>query len=263
MPASTAVRSVAAALALAAATPVLAQSKAAAPAPAPALAPVPLPPPPRTAGREEGDATRAMGTWALVLFNTQPFEFPNTGGAAPIPLTIYTLGVRRWTTQPLGPFRNWGYDLGLGLNYTSSSITAPQTGVLTTKDGPSTKGFGLHAGLPLAISLHEHALFELVPELNLVWASESIPALQTGDTTTYSGWSARLGARAGFEIFFGFIGIPQLAFEASLGASLTYGSVSSTVGSIERSTRAWGFSTVRVNEPWSIFTGNVAAMYHF
>ncbi len=273
MHSSSAVRSIAVALALAATSTAAAQSK---PVKAPAPAPVatvepPLPPPPAPAPaparaaavRDDGDGARAMGTWALVVFNTKPFEFPNTGGATPIPLTIYTIGLRRWTTEPLGPFRNWGFDLGLGLNYTSSTITQPQTGTLTTTDGPSTKGFGLHGGLPLAITLHKHAVFELVPEADVIWAKETIPGATSAATTTYDGWSARVGARAGFEIFFGFIGIPQLAIEASLGAYLKFDSVASTIGNIERSTRAWGFTTQRGNEPWSIFSGSVAAMYHF
>jgi hypothetical protein len=271
MHSSSAVRSIAVALALAATSTAAAQSK---PVKAPAPAPVatvepPLPPPPAPAParaaavRDDGDGARAMGTWALVVFNTKPFEFPNTGGATPIPLTVYTIGLRRWTTEPLGPFRNWGFDLGLGLNYTSSTITQPQTGTLTTTDGPSTKGFGLHGGLPLAITLHKHAVFELVPEADVIWAKETIPGATSAATTTYDGWSARVGARAGFEIFFGFIGIPQLAIEASLGAYLKFDSVASTIGNIERSTRAWGFTTQRGNEPWSIFSGSVAAMYHF
>jgi len=204
-----------------------------------------------------------MGTWALVVFNTQPFSFPNTGGADPIPLTVYTVGLRRWTTEPLGPFRSWGFDLGVGLNYTRSSVTQPVTGTLTTTPGPSTSGFGLHAGLPLAITLHQHAIFELVPEADVIWAKETIPALTGAVTTTYSGWSARVGARAGFEIFFGFIGVPQLAIQASLGVAFNYDSVTSSIGSVERSTRSWGLSTLRGDEPWSIFTGNVAALYHF
>jgi hypothetical protein len=256
---STHLRLLAASMALAASAVAQAQAKPAAP---PAAA-APAPAASRAAAREEGDGARAMGTWALVVFNTQPFNFPNTGGAAPIPLTVYTIGLRRWTTEPLGPFRNWGFDLGIGLNYTRSSVTQPVTGTLTTSDGPSTSGFGLHAGLPLAITLHQHAIFELVPEADLIWAKETIPALTGGGATRYSGWSARLGARAGFEIFFGFVGIPQLAIQASLGAAFNYDSVASTVGAVERSTRSWGLSTVRGDEPWSIFTGNVAAMYHF
>jgi hypothetical protein len=248
-----AARSLAAALALAAATVAQAQARPAPAAPARGGG----------AGQDEGDGARAMGTWALVVFNTQPFDFPNTGGADPIPLTVYTVGLRRWSRTPLGPFRNLGFDLGVGLAFSRSSITQPQTGRLTTQDGPSTTGFGLHAGLPLAITHHEHAVFELVPELDVIWAGEKIPPLGSGDTTRYSGWSARLGARAGFEIFFGFVGLPQLAIEASLGAALTYDSVTSKVGTIERSTRAWGLSTVRGTEPWSVFTGSVAAMYHF
>jgi hypothetical protein len=205
-----------------------------------------------------------MGTWALVVFNTQPFEFPNSGGAPPFALTVYTVGLRRWTKDPLSAFKNWGVDFGVGFVWDRSSVTQPQTGTLTTSDGPAANGFGLHAGLPLAITHHQHATFELVPQADLIWASEKIPPDTVGgDATEYHGWSLRLGVRAGFEIYFGFIGIPELAIEAGLGAQITYGSTSSTVGPIERSARVWGFNTVRGNEPWSIFTGSVAAMYHF
>jgi hypothetical protein len=243
------VRSAVAALALAAALPAPAQGK---------------PTAGRSASSEESDGERAMGGWALVVFNTRPFEFPNTGGAPPIPLTVYTVGLRHWTTGSWGRFPNWGLDLGVGLAYGRSSVTQPQTGRLVTSDGPSTSGFGFHAGLPLAVRHHRHATFELVPEMDLIWASESLPP-QTpgGDATEYRGWSLRAGARAGFEIFFGFVGLPQLAVEASLGAAVTYDKISSKVGPIERSVRQWGVATLRGSEPWSIFTGNVAAMYHF
>lgn len=231
-------RSVAAVLALAAAAPALA--------------------------REETDGEKAMGGWALAVFNTRPFDFPTSGGAPAIPLTVYTLGVRHWSAQPLGRFRNWGLDLGVGLALGRSTVTAPQTGQLVTSDGPRTNGFGLHAGLPLAVRHHTHATFELVPEADLIFASETLPAQTAGgDTTEYKGWSFRVGARAGFEIFFGFVGLPELAVEASLGAAVTYDRLSATVGPSERTLTQWGFATLRGSEPWSIFTGNVAAMYHF
>lgn len=248
MTALLAARSAAAALALAATGSAAAQARPAAPARA----------------AEESDGEKAMGGWALVVFNTRPFEFPNTGGAPALPLTVYTVGLRHWTTRPMARFPNWGLDLGVGLAYGRSSVTQPQTGRLVTSDGPSTSGFGFHAGLPLAVKHHRHATFELVPEMDLIWASETLPAQTAGgDATEYRGWSLRAGARAGLEIFFGFVGLPQLAVEASLGAALTYDKISSTVGPSERSIRQWGFSTLRGSEPWSIFTGNVAAMYYF
>jgi hypothetical protein len=254
MPWHRAARTLAVTIALATAGSAAAQAKSS----------VPLPPPPTRAVAEESDGQRAMGGWAMVVFNTQPFEFPNTGGAPPLPLTVYTIGVRHWTTQPLAGFRNWGFDLGVGLAFSRSSVTQPQTGTLVTSDGPKVSGFGLHAGLPLAVAHHRHVTFELVPEVDLIWAGETLPPQTAGgDTTKYSGWSLRFGARAGFEVFFGFIGIPQLAIEASLGAAVTYDSVSSVTGPIERSSRTWGVATLRGTEPWSIFTGSVAAMYHF
>jgi hypothetical protein len=237
--------------------------------PVSAVAPVtnvPLPPPPalaRAAPQPESDSERAMGTWAMVVFNTQPFNFPNSGGATPLPLTVYTAGLRHWIKEPYGRFKNWGLDAGVGLVVSRSSVTSPQSGSLRTNEGPSVSGLGLHVGLPLAMTHHQHATFELVPEIDLIYASEKIPALGSGDDTTYSGFSVRAGARAGFELYFGFVGIPQLAIEASMGAAVTFDSVKSSVGPIERSTRTWGFSTLRGTEPWSIFTGSVAAMYHF
>jgi hypothetical protein len=246
-------RALVASVALAAATSAAAQAKQ-----------VPLPPPPARAGAPESDGEKAMGGWAAVVFNTQPFNFPNTGGAPPLPLTIYTVGLRHWTVDRLGPFKNWGLDFGVGLAIASSKITQPQTGTLVTSDGPSTSGFGVHLGMPLALAHHRHVTFELVPELDLIRAKETLPATTVGgDPTEYSGWSFRFRLRAGFEIFFGFIGIPELAIEASLGATVAYDSVSSTTGPIERSSRGWAFATVQGNEPWTIFTGNVAALYHF
>jgi hypothetical protein len=254
------VRHLAAALMLATASSAAAQARSAGAAPA---TPPPAVAPARPALAPESDSERAMGTWALVVFNTQPFAFPNTGGATPVPLTVYTLGLRHWVAQPWGRFSNWGVDLGVGLVKTSTSVTAPQTGSLRTSDGPSTAGLGLHVGLPLAMTHHQHATFELVPEFDVIYASETIPPLTGGEQTSYSGFSLRLGARAGFELYFGFVGIPQLAIEASMGAAITYDSVSSKVGPLERSTRQWGLATLRGTEPWSIFTGSVAAMYHF
>jgi len=227
----------------------------------PGAASVPLPPPPALRG--DTDSERAMGTWAMVVFNTQPFEFPVSGGATAIPLTVYTVGLRHWTREPWGPFRNWGVDLGLGMLVSRSSVTSTSSGNVQTEPGASVSGLGLHAGLPLALAHHKHATFELVPQVDLIYATETIPALSGGDETRYSGFSLRLGARAGFELYFGFVGIPQLAIEASMGAALNYDGLSSKVGPIERSTRTWGFSTLRGTEPWSIFTGSVAAIYHF
>ncbi len=254
MPFQRSARAAVASVALAAASTAVAQAK-----------PVPLPPPPaRPAPPPETDGEKAMGGWAAVVFNSQPFDFPNTGGSPPIPLTIYTVGLRHWTVDRLGPFKNWGLDFGVGLAIASSKVTQPQTGTLVTTDGPSTSGFGVHLGMPLALAHHRHVTFELVPELDLIHAKEKLPPTTVGgDTTDYTGWSFRFRFRAGFEIFFGFIGIPELAIEASLGATLSYDSVSSTTGPIERSSRGWSFATVQGNEPWSIFTGNVAALYHF
>jgi hypothetical protein len=179
-----------------------------------------------------------------------------------VPISIYTVGFRHWMPAAAGPFKHWGLDMGVGLVLGRGKDTTPVAGVSTTTDQPSATGFGFHGGLPLALAHARHVTFELVPEADLVFASTAVPQAN-GQKTEASAWSLRLGARAGFEVFFGFMGLPQLALEATLAAGFSYDSQKAKTGPVEISSSAWQFSTGRQNEPWSIFTGTVAAIYYF
>ena len=71
------------------------------------------------------------------------------------------------------------------------------------------------------------------------------------------------GVRAGAEVFFGFIGIPQLSLEGSVGVFLS--SSTGKVSSGGASTRFSSFvlSTSSVAQPWDIFRKDIAARYYF
>jgi len=255
-------RPLAAALALCLCGAAAAQQKPAT-APAPSAGPraVPAAPAPTApAAREETDGEAMAGRWGAAFFGRNDFEFAAVAGQNRV--SVFTIGVRHWGTQPLGPFKAWGADLGFGLVVGRGKVKTTQASQVTTTDAPSATGFGFHAGVPLAVTHGKHVTFELVPEGDLVFASSTV--IQTGGVKSeWTAWALRLGARAGLEVHFGFIGIRELSLEASVSAGLTYGNQTNKTGPLEDSRSSWRFGTGKENEPWSIFTGNVAAIYYF
>jgi hypothetical protein len=120
--------------------------------------------------------------------------------------------------------------------------------------------FMLHGGVPLSLASAGHFSFQIVPEMNVGLASQS-----PDDTdTSLSGFHFDVGARAGAEIHFGFIGVPQLSLQGSVGVRMN---VDSTKYSPEMgddvSTSHFSWSTTVGDNPWNIFTSNVAALYYF
>jgi hypothetical protein len=81
--------------------------------------------------------------------------------------------------------------------------------------------------------------------------------------TSYGGFHLDVGARAGAEIHFGFIDVPQLSLQGSVGVRLAMDSVSVEAGDAETSASRFNFNTTVGDNPWNIFTSNVAALYYF
>ena len=114
---------------------------------------------------------------------------------------------------------------------------------------------------PFAISTGKHYAFLAIPEANLGFSSSSVKSGE--NDVTVSGFRLDLGARAGAEIQFGFIDIPQLSLQATVGAALAFDRLSAKNGANESSQSQTSFGTSVQNEPWSIFRSNVAAIYYF
>jgi hypothetical protein len=64
-------------------------------------------------------------------------------------------------------------------------------------------------------------------------------------------------------VFFGFIGIPELALSATLGLQFEYLRQAQSSGGIDANDTTFSISTTVQNNPWDIFAGNVAARYYF
>jgi hypothetical protein len=170
-------------------------------------------------------------------------------------LSAPTLGARYWLNEGLA------LEGALGIGVTSSGTTTQTGNTSTDTNGPHLFGMALHAGLPLVFATSQHFAFELVPELNFGFVTGG-QTLAMNDADI-SGVLLQVGARVGAEIQFGFIGIPELSLQGTVGLHMSYEGRSISVGNMEVSSHRFFFGTTVQGEPWDIFTGNIAAIYYF
>jgi hypothetical protein len=205
------------------------------------------------------DHSAVVGHWGATWFAPVSLATLNAGAQNANQLvgatSVTPIGARYWANAGMG------YDLGVGLLFAGGSSETKQGGTTTTTDSPSAFGLVLHGGLPLALSTGKHYTFLVIPEANLGFASSSVK--QGNNDISVSGFHLDLGARAGAEIHFGFMDIPQLSLQATVGAALAFDRAGQKVGDNEGSLSATTLTTSVQNEPWSIFRSNVAAVYYF
>jgi opacity protein-like surface antigen len=179
---------------------------------------------------------------------------PNPGGA-PITVDAPIIGVRYWLDPMIG------IDAGIGILFSGGSTTVGDTS--TDRQGYTV--FMLHGGVPLALASSKHFSFQVIPELNFgVAGSKTVPAAG-GEGADLSGIHFDIGARAGGEIQFGFIGIPELSLQAGVGLALSYdrSKITPPGGAAATSVNQTSLGTSVGNNPWNIFTSNIAALYYF
>ncbi len=176
-----------------------------------------------------------------------------------------TIGLRYWLSDLLA------IEGALGIGIYSGSgedVGPPPVGGTTVVDPPSATAFALHGAVPLALAHSGHFVFEVVPELNFGFSTGTVYSpLPPGGAATdvdVGGLLFQLGARVGAEIHFGFIDIPQLALQGTIGLHLTYESRSADFADGSSSSRSEFVLATSWNEdPWELFTGNIAAIYYF
>lgn len=168
-------------------------------------------------------------------------------------VTAPVVGLRYWLNPMMG------IDAGLGFHTSSGE---DKQGSVST-DRPSRTAFILHAGVPVSLAQGKHISFQVVPEANLGIASGSNPA--GTEKTDVSGFRLDLGARAGAEVHFGFMGLPELSLQGSIGARLAVASATTDPpGDTPESKQSLTVIETTVGDnPWNIFNTNVAALYYF
>jgi len=234
------------------------------PPPPPAAQPAVAPAPQRGPFHREvpsagTDHASVVGHFGVGFFGVSGLPYLGGTGAGdlanPPTLSAPIIGARYWLDERIG------IEAGLGIGFSTGGSTARNGNVSTETNDPSLFGMALHGGLPLVFATGSHYAFQLVPEMNFGFVTGG-RELANGDADV-SGVLLQLGARVGAEIQFGFIGIPQLALQGTVGVHMTYEGRSFSVNNTEVSTHSFGFGTTVQGEPWDIFTGNIAAIYYF
>jgi hypothetical protein len=169
---------------------------------------------------------------------------PTTGNEVPGGQGIPVVGIKWWFTGGVG------LNLGLGVGMFSPGHTP------SLDPNPDTQtAFMLEGGLPLVITKHKHLITFVEPGIGFGVASQ-------GD---YLGYTFFLSGKVGAELSFGFIGIPQLSLEASIGLKLAYrnGSVVDADGNVTSSSEFAVSTTVDSHGVQNMLWSAVAATYYF
>jgi hypothetical protein len=192
-----------------------------------------------------------------------PLGLPVAGGDEGAPQAAQLVGIRTWLQDRVG------LDVALGWGMRSGSVTTNGN----STDRPSTLTFALHGGVPISLFDAKHYTFFIKPELTYGHSGRTVKAAAGSPAgtpdSTFAGHDFEIGARAGAEIHFGFIGLPNLTLDATVGLhlGLTGGSQKIPTGAggatTETSYTATTLNTISFHQPWNIFISNVAAIYYF
>ncbi len=187
------------------------------------------------------------------------------GNGIPDHVDAPVVGIRYWLAEKIG------LDLGIGFGLTSGSTESVNGGNSQTVDAPSVFGATVHGGVPLVFAHEKHYKFLLVPELNVGFAKATFtpnvgPGQPAQPDISHSGFHLDVGARIGAEIHFGFIGVPALALQASVGAFVRRDTVKVSSepngGTQSVSKGQTSFGTSVQSDPWALFANNISAIYY-
>jgi len=134
---------------------------------------------------------------------------------------------------------------------------------VTTTEGPTRTSVVIHAGVPISLADPGNFNFLVIPEIDVGIGTGGIKGVMGGPSTDLSGLLIQGGLRAGAEVFFGFIGIPQLSLEGSVGVFLSSATGRLSQGGASTRFSTFVMSTSSVAQPWDIFRKDIAARYYF
>ncbi len=192
-----------------------------------------------------------------------PIDPPAAGASNVVNAPV--IGIRYWLAEKVG------LDLGLGIGLTSASQESVAGAITNTVDAPSVFGGAIHGGVPIAFAHVKHFKFLLIPELNVGFATATqktaTPANPTAPDISHTGFLFNVGARIGSEIHFGFIGVPQLSLQATVGFFVTAqnrkNSFEVNGSTTSNSLSQFGLGTTVQSDPWAIFANSISALYYF
>jgi hypothetical protein len=217
----------------------------------------------------ETDHDRFVGKFAVGYFGVSQLPIAReqpAGGALGVPtannVNAPVIGIRYWLNRMIG------IDGGIGFGITSGSNEIVNGGTSVSNDHPSAFGGALHGGVPIALSHAKHFSFLVVPEATIGFTSGTYKfAVPPGGVALpqqdLSGFRFDLGGRVGGEFHFGFMGLPQLSLEASIGLYFHRDSIKIKQDTNSASDGNTALGTSVQSDPWAIFVNNISAFYYF
>lgn len=207
---------------------------------------------------EPSDHSTVVGHFGVGFFGVADLPVGtlfDTMGEPAVRVPAPTVGVRYWLSDSLG------LDATIGIGYLSNRAEMGDT----ILEDLSAIGFALHAGLPVVFMHEQHYKFLFTPEATFgITSGSTAPMTPGGNDILLSGLLFELGARIGAEIHFGFIDVPQLALQGSIGAQLRFEStvldVDPNAPTVDSSQLTFGTSVQ--GDPWDIFVGSITAIYY-
>lgn len=253
---------------LCAASAAFAQEELSPPPPAPVepqpvvvVEPVPatkLAPPVPTA-RERRGGTVGVGYLGLASMLPMFASLGGLGGlgglgSLGLRVNVPMLGVRWWMRGS-----RLGLDFGVGAMLTTNDSNSPAVAFF-----PPSFYLVAHVGLPIAVASTQHVIVLLAPEFRAGFTTLT----GGGSGFTSEGSLLELALRGGIELFFSFIGVPELSLEAAvrLGVARDAQSVStfSPLGpGFGSSTESFRFSTSLSGDAASIIGSTLSLKYYF
>jgi hypothetical protein len=192
--------------------------------------------------------------------------------------TLHTVGARYWLSPGLAIEGGLGFGFRSGGRTTTTTAGAGTTN--TSADIPNFFGIGAHIALPIMMAEAKHLVVHFDPFLSLHYGRSAITTTPSSDEqndTTLNALRLTLGANATAEVQFGFLGIPQLGLQASLGVALAY--QSGSMNTVRTTTRAGQQPRTETTVSESLFTvgttvgpqygladiitGSISAVYYF
>ena len=209
----------------------------------------------------DSDHTSAVGHLGVGWFGAGGV----TLGIGDVSVAVSTpaVGIRYWLSEGIG------LDVAVGFGYTSTGGTVDSPDAVVDISGSSGFAMTVHGGLPISVYHGEHYSFQLVPEIDLGFGSGTIFGADANADQDVGAFFFQVGARAGAEIHFGFIGVPQLALQGTVGLALAYQSntlengFADMRGSTITTVNGFTLATTVQDEPWDIFTGSIRAIYYW
>jgi hypothetical protein len=170
------------------------------------------------------------------------------------------LGVRYWLTT------RFGLDAGFGIAMSGGTTKSKLGSVSQDVDRQKTLALVFHAGVPIGVYSTDHMALIVVPEATWSMARSTVAAQTSVDPpedVELRGSRLDLGARAGAEIFFGFVKLPRLSLEGSFGLFYSRQVLSAWGSNQSVTDRSYVLRSTVFSSPWDLFRTAVAARYYF